>query len=186
MRARPLLTRGSEGMLETRSAIASAHARLVGRWGRLAALNRPRRHWRRLRQRAREAVIDDDHIAELRQLDIGLDRAAAGIERGDHADREARREDAALARGQDALADLWRAAPADIKQPRPGRIVAGEDGVGARALDDDRDARIEVGDEEDPRGAAADLGQAAAQPLAGDHRLTSRQRLLAAGIDHDG
>jgi len=65
----PLLTRGSEGMLETLSAIGSAHACLVG-GGRLAAPARVRRHRHRLGQGPGEAIIDDQDISRylLKQL----------------------------------------------------------------------------------------------------------------------
>src|SRR3981081_2054746 len=86
IRATPLLTRGREGMLETLSAIGSAHACLVGGC-RLAAAARggvgAPRH--RGGAGAGEAIIDDQDIPQLRQLDIGLDPRASRIERRDHA-----------------------------------------------------------------------------------------------------
>src|SRR5437016_1947950 len=91
IRATPLLTRGSEGMLETRSAMMLANAGLVG-GDRLALPPGTRRRRHRLRQGAGQAVIDDQHRFELRQLDIGLDPRAASIERRHHADRQTRRK----------------------------------------------------------------------------------------------
>src|SRR5204863_3600176 len=86
-RATPLLTRGSEGMLETLSAIGSAHACLVGSC-RLVAPPGAGRHRHRLGQGSGEPVIDDHDIAQLRQLDIGLDPRAPALERGNDAHRE--------------------------------------------------------------------------------------------------
>src|SRR5260221_10742701 len=48
-----------------------------------------------LRQHPFEPEIDDAHELETRQLGIGLDPHDAGRDRGDDADRDARREDAA-------------------------------------------------------------------------------------------
>ena len=55
-----------------------------------------------------------------------------------------------------------------------------------RAFGDDRDAGIEVGDQQDPPGPAADLGQPPDEAAAGDRRLATRQPLIAARVDHDG
>ena len=59
-----------------------------------------------LRQHAREAEIDDADKFQPRQLGIRLDADDAAIDRGHDAHRHARREDAARAGGDDALADL--------------------------------------------------------------------------------
>src|SRR5712692_9619316 len=87
MRATPLLTRGSEGMLETLSAIGSAHACLVGRC-RFALPAGSRRYRYRLGQGSGQAIIDDQDRFQLRQLDIRLDPRSARVERRHHTDRQ--------------------------------------------------------------------------------------------------
>src|SRR5437763_3945218 len=87
IRATPLWTRGSEGMLETLSAMGLADACLVG-GERLALAARTRRGWHRLRQGSGKPVIDDQHRFELRQLDIGFDSRSAPVDRRDDAHRQ--------------------------------------------------------------------------------------------------
>ena len=61
-----------------------------------------------------------------------------------------------------------------IDQTRPLGIVAGQHRARRECLERHRDARIEVGDQQNPRGALADLGQPPDQALAGDRRLAAR------------
>ena len=56
-----------------------------------------------------------------------------------------------------------------------GRLSPSQDRVVARALDDDRDARVEVGDQQDARAAPADIDHPPGQPL-GRHRGHARWR----------
>src|SRR6187200_1704229 len=86
-RASPLLTRGSVGMLETLRSIRSARTGLVGT-RLLAAPSGMRRHRNRLRQTAGQAVIDDQHVPELRQIDKRLDPRRAVLKAGHQAHRQ--------------------------------------------------------------------------------------------------
>src|SRR6185437_8168658 len=85
-RAAPLLTLGRAGMLKTFGAIASPAGSVrggpVGGSALPAAPDRVRGKRHGLRQRLRQAVIDNQHVAELRQLDKRLDPRSAGVDRG--------------------------------------------------------------------------------------------------------
>src|SRR5436305_8442047 len=124
-------------------------------WRRLVARGTTRfddaRH-DRLRQDAAQPVIDDAQIVEARQLGIGLDAQDTVIDRGDDADWQAWREDPAIARADDAVADLDAALLRQIEQLRPVGVVAGKHSALARAVERDRDVRIAVGQEQDSRG----------------------------------
>ena len=85
-----------------------------------------------LRQDAGEAVIDDAHDVEPRQLGIGLDADDAAFGRRDHAHRQARREDAAAAAGDDAVAGLDLGFGVEEDEARPVGIVAVEQRALAR------------------------------------------------------
>src|SRR5690606_36964735 len=63
---------------------------------------------------------------------------------GHSADRQAAREAAAIARGQDAIAVLHRALPSYIVQPRTAAAVAGQHGACVGSLDHHRNARGDV------------------------------------------
>ena len=55
-----------------------------------------------------------------------------------------------------------------------------------RALDFDRDPRIEVGDQQYAGGAAADFCQSPDKPVTRDRRLAAGEATFSAGINHDG
>jgi len=100
-------------------------------------------------------------------------------------DRQARREDAPRADGHDALADGRLDHRRQIDQPRLLGIVAIEHGVLMIVLELDRDMGVEVGQQQHPRRARANLGDAADQPFARKRRLAARHAFLATHIDEN-
>src|SRR5580704_18889663 len=123
---------------------------------------------------AGHAVIDDAHELEPREIRERLYAHAALAGLDDLADRDADREAAAMARGDDAIATLHAGHALQQREAKLRGIVAGQDGAFARALDQHRQARVDVGDEQHARAVVADLGDAPGQTLAGDHRLAMR------------
>ena len=79
------------------------------------------------------------------------------------ADRQIGREGAGLGAGDDPLTLLWHAAFRPVDHPRPRPVGADYDGMGARILQDHRYAAVHIGDQQHPRGACADLGDASDQ-----------------------
>ncbi len=74
------------------------------------------------------------------------------------ADRQVGRERAGLGAGHHPLALLRHGAFRPVEQPRPRSVGADQDGVCARVLQDHRNPAVQVGDQQHPRGARADLG----------------------------
>src|SRR5712691_8085453 len=127
IRATPLLTRGSEGMLETLSAIDSAYASLVGRYCPALPAG-PCRYRHRLGQGSGQAIIDDHDRFQLRQLGIGLDPRSTRVGRRHHADRQTWRKHPALTRSDDPVADFDRVRRIGVEQAGALGIIAGEHG----------------------------------------------------------
>ncbi len=136
-----------------------------------------------MRQDAFEPVIDEPHDVEAGQLGIGLDADDAALDRRDHADRQAGREDAAGAARHDAVARFDLGLGIDEDEARPVGIVAVEEAALVGPLDRHRDMRVEVGEEKDARGLIADLGDAADEAFACDRGLAARHAVASAGID---
>ena len=88
-----------------------------------------------------------------------------------------------MARGHDAVArgDFRSRGQAD--QAQHFRVVPGQDGAGAGPFDQHRDVGVQVGDQDDPRRAGPDAGDAPDQAVTGDHRLSLAYAGAKSGIE---
>ena len=71
-------------------------------------------------------------------------------------------------------------------QLRLGRVVALQDRLVARALDHHRDARVEIGDQQDARAAPADIDHPPGQPLGRHRGHADGDALVGAGVEQQG
>src|SRR5262249_17824740 len=140
--------------------------------------------WDRLGQPPGEALIDDAQILDLRQLDIGFDTRRLAFKRRDYADWQPRRGKPAPSRCDQPIAQLKPRNRVEIPQRGTIGVVAHHQCPLARALDDHRDARVEVGDEEDAGCLGADFRDPTDEPLSGYRGLPAHYSILAAGTNH--
>ena len=97
----------------------------------------------------------------------------------DDADRQAAREEAPVAGGEDAVAGLHRIDPAQIVELGRAAAVAGEDGAGVGAVVHHRRAAGDVGQQKDAADAVRDADDPADQAPLAHHRIADRD----AGLD---
>ncbi|CAA7618854.1 hypothetical protein MTBSS4_220074 [Magnetospirillum sp. SS-4] len=119
-------------------------------------------------------------------LDERLHPDDAVVERRDRPDRNAGRKGAAGGGGDHAVANRNGGAAGDVVEAGPRGVVAGEDGLGAGGLQQDRSAGVDVGDQQQPRRAHPHFGDVADQNLARQHGLPLANAVLGAGAEQHG
>jgi hypothetical protein len=124
----------------------------------------------------------DADVVDGRAVAVELDPPGAVHALGHHADRQAAREAAAVARRQDAVAFLHRALPAHIVEARASAAVAGQHGAGVGALDHDRNARGHVGQQHHAAVRARNARDAAHQAMLAQHRIAHAHALAGADV----